>query len=73
MKPAHLMKVYKYIKVPLCSNLSSCRLGSERVVRLQGKSGRKGFLKVAFSRSMMVIFDNSHGLMHVNTADKEPV
>lgn len=45
MKPALLMKVFKYLKVPLCSNLSSCRLGSERVVRLQGKSGSKGFFK----------------------------
>lgn len=68
MKPAHLMKLYKYIKVPLCSNLSSCRLGSERVVRLQGKSGGKGILKLAFSTSMTVIFDNSHGLMHVNNS-----
>lgn len=68
MKPVPLMKIFKYIMVPLYSNLSSCRLRSEREVRSQREGGSKGFLKLTFSRSMTVIFENKHVLMHVNNS-----
>lgn len=49
MKPVPLMKIFKYIKVPLYSNLSSCRLESEREVRSQREKGEgKRFLKLDF-------------------------
>lgn len=49
MKPVPLMKIFKYIKVPLYSKLSSCRLESEREVRSQREKGEgKRFLKLDF-------------------------